>query len=276
MSSPFTNPVIVASPVVGYNGTDITATIMASLNSLKYTDTIDSKSDSVEINLEDPDGRFRKVQVFQGGNPITLSIKATIGGQTLTGNYGSFEIDRIKVKRDVKAGARVSIKANSCPVSKSARLAGKSQGYSATTLSQLTSQIAARNGMTPKYTATDFPITRSDQVNESDFVLLKRNCDANGLDYKVQNGQIYVFDRIALEAAPVVATITEPGGLNGVGGLLDWDYDYNLEDVYAASQISAMNAATGRNHVGTFQDPDAPPTDKVHTKTFQPNQNYLD
>jgi phage protein D len=259
-----------ATPIITYSGTNITAQIQPNLATVKMIDSISYKSDSVQIDIQDSDGRFLQVFTFQGAQKIQLQIQAVINGQTIQGNYGSYEIHKMKARRKVSGGREITLYCNSCPVSGSARLEGKSQGFSATTLKTIANQIATQDQMSLLYdVAQDYPIGRSDQKNESDLVLLGRLCESNGLCLKVRNNNLFIFDRLAYEAKPAVGTIYEPTGLNSAG-LTEWEFDYSLEDIFAAAQLTHFDPSTGRLIKGTFTDPNNPPVGADYLETGRP------
>jgi hypothetical protein len=121
-------------------------------------------------------------------------------------------------------------------------------------------QVAKDNFLTSKYEAKINPkIGRFDQGDESDLNALDRLCKPNGLIMKVKDDLLWIIGEEQLDAKPAVGFISEPGGINGVGGIISWNLSDCVEDVYRAYQVKYYDKRTGLPIEGNATDPDQEP-----------------
>ena len=255
-----------ARPIVNYNGADVTQQFYPSLQELSYREGTESKGDSLELNLADPEGLFRQTFSLQAANRISLVLESSnwnYPGEYIHHDCGTFEISRISIRQDKHSGTTVSLTANSISATSNARLERKSRAWTKTNLKTMAQQIAQDNGWQLQYQAKENPnIARTDQHDESDFVLLDRHAHEIDLFTKVKGGKLWVHSKEELERqAPVGVIICptrdSPGGLNGVGGIISWEITETTEDIYKAAEVKWRNNKTGTTVTGTATDPKA-------------------
>lgn len=88
-------PVDAPLVLLQYDNKDITADISPLLQELTYTDNLEGESDSLDIRLEDADGRWISAWYPQHGDTITAQLGYT-GSPLLA--CGVFEIDEIELE----------------------------------------------------------------------------------------------------------------------------------------------------------------------------------
>lgn len=255
-----------ARPIVTYNGAGVSQQVYPSLQELCYKEGTEQTGDNVELRLADPEGRFRLTWKLKGAVPLNLALESEnwnyLGERTYR-DCGSFEIHRIQIKQAKRGGTVVSLYATSIPVSSSGRLERKNRAWTKTTLKAMAQQIATDNKLTLQYQAKENPkIARSDQHDESDFVLLNRHAHESDLFVKVKNHALWIISKEELERQSPVGKIIcptpdNPGGINGVGGIEDWEINESTEDTYKACEVKFRNCKTGTTLVGDCTDPAA-------------------
>lgn len=255
-----------ARPIITYNGAGVSQLVYPSLQELTYKEGTEQTGDNVELKLADPEGKFRLTWRLKGAVPLNLALESEnwnyLGERTYR-DCGSFEISRIGIKQQKRSGTTVSLYATSIPVSSSGRLERKNRAWTKTTLKAMAAQIAADNNLTLQYIAKEDPaIARSDQHDESDYVLLNRHAHENDLFIKVKNHALWIISKEELEQQSPVGTIIcptpdHPGGINGFGGIEDWEINESTEDIYKAAEVKFRNCKTGTTLVGTCTDPHA-------------------
>ena len=91
-----------------------------------------------------------------------------------------------------------------------------------------------------------------DQHDQSDLVHLGKHCEENDLCLKIKDNTIWIQSHEQLEKQAPVGTIvcntpSNPGGINGKGGFIDWSFDENVEDCYKACEVAYRDIKTGRS-----------------------------
>jgi hypothetical protein len=255
-----------ARPIISYSGADVSQEVYPSLQELTYKEGTESKGDNVELKLADPEGRFRLTWSLKVAVPLNLSLESQnwlYQGERTHRDCGSFEIKRISIRQDKRSGTIVSLSASSIPVSCSGRLERKNRAWTKTTLKAIAQQVATDNGLALRYIAKENPkIARTDQHDESDFVLLDRHAHENDLFVKVKQKTLWIISKEELEQQAPVGTIVcptpgNPGGVNGRGGITSWEISESTEDIYKAAEVKFRNNKTGMTVTGTATDPKA-------------------
>lgn len=255
-----------ARPIITYNGTGVSQQVYPSLQELVYKEGTEQTGDNVELKLADPEGLFRLTWSLKAAVPLNLALESenwNFLGERTYRDCGSFQISRIGISQSKRAGTIVALNASSIPISSSGRLERKNRAWSKTTLKAMAAQIAADNGLALQYIAKENPsIARSDQHDESDFVLLNRHAHENDLFVKVKSGTLWIISKEELEHQSPVGTIVcstpdHPGGINGTGGFEHWEINESTEDIYKAAEVKFRHPKTGATLVGTCTDPNA-------------------
>ena len=263
-----------ARPIVSYGGGDVSAQALGSLQELSYKEGTEQTGDTVEMKLADPEGLIRMSWSLKSATAITLALESEnwnyIGERTYR-DCGSFQVNRISIRQDKHSGSIVSISATSIPVSSNSRLEKKNKAWTNTTLQAMAQQIASDNGLSLQFQTQENPkIARSDQHDESDFVLLDRHCQENDLFLKVKSGALWVISKEQMENQTPVGTIIcpkldSPGGING-GGVENWEISESTEDTYKGAKVSWRNNRTGQTVTGQTIDPKAVVGAMLHDK----------
>lgn len=254
-----------ARPIISYNDANVSTQVYPSLKELTYKEGTESTGDNVELKLADPEGHFRLTWQLKAATPLNLGLESqnwNAAGEHLFKDCGTFEIHRISIKQNKKSGTEISLYASSIPVKSTLRLERKTRAWTKTNLQTIAQQIATENGLTLQYQAKENPqIARTDQHDESDFVLLNRHAEENDLFVKVKKGKLWMISKEELEQQAPVGTIVcptanNPGGINGMG-IIDWDMSETTEDTHKACEVKFRHNKTGTTVTGLTTDPNA-------------------
>ncbi|MGD0178762.1 MAG: hypothetical protein ABSC15_03025 [Terriglobales bacterium] len=261
-------------PVITVNSQDVTSVVYPSLKTLTYKEGIGSQGgeksavgDTVEMELADPEGLFRKTWTIAARQPLELSMvtnnwNSPFEGQ-VTRQMGQMEIKKISISQSKGSGTNVKISATSIPVTSDFRLTKKSRAWTATSLQGLAQKVATDNGLQLKYLpSTNPPIGRADQHDHSDAYMLAKLCSENDMVMKIKDGTLWIRSYADIENSSPVGTFICPtaenvGGLNG-RGLLDWDFSEQTEDVYSQCTVSYKDPSKGTVTSATTSDPNVP------------------
>lgn len=256
-----------AYPIVVYQGSDVSNTFGPSLMALTYKEGFGyhQLADTMEIDLADPEGLFRKSWSLNTGQSVSASIVMEnwngAGTGTLTKDLGSMEIKSVRIEQNKHSGTTVKLSCTSIPVNIGMRLEKKSRAWTQTTVQDVVNQIAADNGLTPRYTPSKNPkMERVDQHDHSDAFMLRKIGSENDFSSKVVNKNLWVRDVREVETSTAVGTIIcptpgNPGGLNNCG-IIRWEFVETTEDAnYSEADLKYKDHTTGDTSEGNAKDP---------------------
>ncbi len=184
-----------------YNKHDITADLTPFKLSVTYTDNLDGdESDSIELSLEDTDGRWWDAWYPVMGDQISLKIGYE--GQPLV-NCGDFEIDEIEIDGPP---SQVRIRALASSVMKDLRT-HQGKAYEDTTLAGIAQAVADRHKLTVVGEIEPIPITRVTQLHEEDLKFLKRVAREYGYAFNVRGDKLTFYRLDKLRAASSIQVI---------------------------------------------------------------------
>jgi phage protein D len=246
-------------PSITIGGIPLPAQLLASVTHITYKEGLVFTGDTVSLSISDPKGIFRRNFRLKAALPVTLSIAA--GGKVR--DAGTFYIHTVRMKGDKGGGSDIDIEATSIPIKPecSVRTERKSRGTEKTTLKDLAAKVATENGLTLQYQAADNPkLGRDDQHDESDLVHLGKHCQQNDFALKIRKDTLWILDHEALEKqSPVGAFVLplpgNPGGFNGTGGVISWELNECVEDIYKAAEVSFKDHKTGKTVTALVSDP---------------------
>lgn len=187
--------------VLTYNKHDITTDLTPFKLSVSYTDNLDGdESDSIELSLEDTDGRWWDAWYPVMGDQINLKIGYE--GQPLR-DCGDFEIDEIEIDGPP---SQVRIRALAASVMKDLRT-HQGKGYEDTTLADIARAVAARHKLTLVGEIEAIPIKRVTQLHEEDMKFLKRLAREYGYAFNVRGDKLTFYRLDELRAAQSILVI---------------------------------------------------------------------
>jgi len=234
-----------------YEGKDISADIAPHVLGWSYTDFSHGKADDFQVNLEDSRGLWKGSWFPQKGALIRAGIEAD--GKRLS--FGSFAIDEITASGPPST---VTIKAASSLITKPLRREKKTRAWENITFQQIVSEIAGAHGLTGFYSAGNLDFKRIDQREESDLTFLKRLADENGLNLKLSEEKIIVFEGKKFEEQPAVLFVRPKED-----GLTRYNFTSKSHDIFRACQVTYRDPEGKQDLVHVFTPPNAPTMGQV-------------
>jgi hypothetical protein len=265
------------TPTISIGGQALPAEMLNCVTEVVYKEGLKFTADTVSLHVADPGGLFRRTFRLKATIPVTLSIATG----TLTKQCGTFYVHTLTFTGDRSGGCTIDIECTSTPIKpdNSARTERKSRGIEKTTLKDFAAKVAQENGLTLSWQVKANPkIGRSDQHDQSDLVHLETHCADNDLTMKIKDGALIILDHDALEKQAPVGTIiapsmADPGGVNGVGGLLSFHMQESTEDTYKSCEVAYYDPRTGKTVKRTVADPDCADLGIVHRWKHNPHDD---
>ncbi len=181
----------VLSPVftLWYLQKNITTDIAPYVTRVTYSDNIKSESDTIEVELDDTDGRW--LDKWYPGKGDTLTLKMGYQGEKLL-SCGTFSIDEIEVSSPASV---VAIRGVATSVNNALRTKS-SRGFESTTLAAIAGRIAKKHQLKLVGSIESIKIDRVTQYAETDVGFLRRLASEYGYAVKVVSDQL-IFSHLA-------------------------------------------------------------------------------
>lgn len=217
---------------LSYNGRAITQDIAPYVISASYTDHLSGEADSLDIELEDTDGRWLNAWYPEKG--AALAFKFGYQQQTLV-SAGSFDLDELECGGPPTT---VRLKGLATGVQEALRT-HKGRSYEKTTLLAIAQRVAKRNKMTLIGKVEALQIDRATQYQESDLAFLQRLAGQYGYAFKVtENNKRLVFWKTADLLLQKAVRRYSPGDLSS------WTVRDKVTDVPAGVDVTHHNIKT--------------------------------
>ena len=252
---------------VSIGGHDATSFLDPYLTSFVYTDQAEGKSDELQLELHDRDGRWRGGRLPSKGTKITARIRCLNwwgAGQNLALNCGSFTCDEVSCSGPPDT---VKIKAVSASLSGPLRETVRTQGWEAFTLRGVAEDIAARNGLSLHYDADACSFERQDQRNESDLGFLQRLAEDRGVFVKVREDRLILYSAEKADARGAALGFQRSG--DGYGVVSEYDFKEKSEGTaFRACVVEYHDPATRELRTYTYNPSGAALTEETTAKAL--------
>lgn len=197
---------------VTIGGHDATSFLEPYLLSFSYTDNATGKADSIQLELQDREGKWAGEWAPKKGTEVVAAFRCLDWfGVGLHGalNCGAFKVDEVEY-----AGVpdKVSVKAVTASLNGSLRETAKTKAWEGYSLQGVASEIAGSHGLTLMYDAPELTFARQDQREESDLGFITRLARARGVNVKVHDGKLALYVAKDADARPTSLTISKKGG----------------------------------------------------------------
>ena len=221
-------------------GTDIFPALENYFKSFKYSDSIKSEADTAEIVLADAAHNLLKKGVIPAKNSeLNINIIKqnwnsrilTETNPTLNLPLGYFELDKIIYQG---TPTELHLKLTTIPSKKGLRGVERHVSWENTTLNRIAADIAARAGLQLFYDVEDIEIKRAEQ-NSSDLAFLKTLCRNNGLNLKIADKKMIIFDAETYENKSPVITVARDGEI-----LKQFSFEMKSDDVYSDANVNFL------------------------------------
>ncbi len=244
IASPSANLPGVAQPIVRLimAGREVTADLSPYLLSVNYTDFAEGEADTLEIGLEDAEGKFRGAWYPVKGD--VMHFHFGYAGAEL--KYpGAFEIDEISGSGPPDV---VTIRAIAAGVNKTYRT-NEDKAYENTTLAAIAQRVARRHQLELLGTIEPIPIRRTTQIHEHDLSFLHRLAGEYGYAFKIKDGRMIFHKRAeAHRREPILALAR--------GELVRYSIKDKIMGVVNEARVSYHDAKTKELKHHTAQDVD--------------------
>ncbi len=214
------------------DGKDITRLINDRLLLLRTTDKPGMESDEFELHIDDRDGA-----VVLPARGASIEVHLGYSGQMLT-RLGRYTVDEVELSGPPDS---IVIRGKASDMRGSGKTI-RNGNWEGVTLQQIVRDIAARNGWQPLCPVST-PVSRVDQMNESDFNFITRLARQFDCTAKIADGSLLVLPR--------------QGGQSGSGKALGivtlargdvsrWDIHLADKGAYKAVRARYQDAGSGQ------------------------------
>ncbi|WP_026748614.1 phage late control D family protein [Leptotrichia trevisanii] len=180
--------------IVIFNKVDISDEIAHSISSLNYTDNSKNAIDDLELELENLDYRWLKEWYPDENAQLLVGIHEETGNETDFLDLGTFYVDEPTFEND-----RLNLKCLALPLDQNIRDQKNSVAWEKITLKELVTQIANKHKMNAEIYADNEFFERLDQNQETDLAFINRVVKETGLNMKVSDDKIIIFDDEEME-----------------------------------------------------------------------------
>lgn len=243
-----------ATVKIVYKGKDISQNIAPCLVAFTFTDNSDGTLDDISFSLEDRGQTWLTSWTPSKGDKIQCSIMVQDGNaQTLP--CGEYEVDQI----DYSAPPHVlTVKAVSAAITHKLKDEKHSKAWESTGLQSVAGDIANDNGLSLHFDAQDVQFERLEQVRQSDIDFLSEVCANYGLEVKVNEGKLIVYDGEKNESKESVAELTRTDSK-----LISWKFSTKSTKTYKKARLKYHHAAKKKDIEAEAEDDSVEGTERV-------------
>lgn len=180
--------------IVIFNKVDISDEIAHSISSLNYTDNSKNAIDDLEIELENLDYRWLKEWYPDENAQLLVGIHEELENETNFLDLGTFYVDEPTFEDQ-----KLTLKCLALPLDQNIRDQKNSVAWENVTLKELVMQIANKHEMNAELYAENVFFERLDQNQETDLAFINRVVKEIGLNMKVSDDKIIIFDDEEME-----------------------------------------------------------------------------
>nr|DAF04506.1 MAG TPA: tail protein [Caudoviricetes sp.] len=180
--------------IVIFNKVDISDEIAHSISSLNYTDNSKNAIDDLEIELENLDYRWLKEWYPDENAQLLVGIHEELETETNFLDLGTFYVDEPTFEDH-----KLTLKCLALPLDQNIRDQKNSVAWEKVTLKELVMQIANKHEMNAEIYAENVFFERLDQNKETDLAFINRVVKEIGLNMKVSDDKIIIFDDEEME-----------------------------------------------------------------------------
>ena len=213
-------------------GKDVSQNFAGKIESFKYSDNLSGESDSCELEISDAARNLMRGQMPMRGTDFSFVIVKNnwnSAGGSLSLPLGSFEFDGLKYG---SAPSKLILKFNSLPNKSGSRGIVKNRAWEETTLQEIAADIAGESGLKLHYEAAEIEIKRAEQ-KEASLPFLQRLCKNNGLNLKVADKKIIIFEVEKYEKQGAVVTLTPD-----LPVITRYEFDVKSTGIYSGAKNS--------------------------------------
>lgn len=192
-----------AEGFVGINGVNVWGDIKEYVADIDFTEVADGETDSFDISVRDPDGRWLNEWLIDKGTQLDAKIKLINWTAENTEQWidcGTFLCDALRVRGYPR---EVTIKSLALPMAGTKN----TRKWEKISISAIAKDICWRNNCELKYYAADITLKSRQQSQQTDIDFLYRLCSEYGFGMKAYRNSIVIYDREKQDAAAAVGDI---------------------------------------------------------------------
>lgn len=229
------------TPTIAFNGHNVTGVLNDYLKDVRYEDVAKDRCDSLDLTVHNINKEWLNAWYPKKGDEVVCKI--VYGGYNKDGsdctmNCGAFIVDEISFSGDP---ATMKISALGVPRYHSFTQEPRDAKWNKLTIEKILSKIARRYEMNYEYHAPSISVETAEQTDQDDAAFLYSICRAYGLNMKVYQDKIIVFDPALLEQKEAVATLT-PNSFVDDG----WSITDSLDGVYNGCYVTVGTGASAK------------------------------
>lgn len=180
--------------IVIFNKVDISDEIAHSISSLNYTDNSKNAIDDLEIELENLEYRWLKEWYPDENAQLLVGIHEELENEANFLDLGTFYVDEPTFEDH-----KLTLKCLALPLDQNIRDQKNSVAWESITLKELVTRIANKHEMNTEIYAENVFFERLDQNQETDLAFVNRVIKEIGLNMKVSDDKIIIFDDEEME-----------------------------------------------------------------------------
>lgn len=231
------------------DGHDAAGSVAPYLKEFTFTDNAHGKADEVRLVLHNRDGKWSGPWKPAKGMDVRASIVChdwEASGKDLSLPCGAFTIDEIECSGPPDS---ISIKAVSASLTTKLRDTDKTRAWENSSLKDVAGEVAQENGLSLMYDGDEHAFGRKDQRKESDLAFLCRMGGERGMNCKVHDGRLILFDAEKAEAQGPAMSIPKTGNQYS-------PKSYSFKESssgtgYTEAETAYTDPATGTTHTAT-------------------------
>ena len=229
-----------------YEGKNITRSISPFLINFTFTDNSGGKADDISLTLEDKDGLWASAWFPEKGDKIQASIIHIDESRAKALPCGLYEIDSI----DYSAPPRtITIKGISTAISKNMRHERHNKNWENITLQAIAAELAGKNNLTLYYSGENPFFERQIQSGISDLAFLQNLCSDFGLNLKIHDNKMIIYDVDANSDRDSVAIIEITDK-----HLISWKFSTKSAKVYKSAKVSYHDPVKNETYHEEYYD----------------------
>lgn len=227
-----------------YEGVNISKEIAEDLMTFSHNDNAHGTADDIAITLKDREEKWINAWFPEKGDKIKviLNLENWDGdNQKESLDLGVFVVDEPSYSI---SPSQLSLNAISTPSNGNFTDSPVNKGWNKITLKSLFEQIASKNNLTLLFDAqSGITIDRIDQNELSDMNFISDVCGKYGLNYKVSDTKIIIYDEKTYEKKPPILTISKHNVISG---------QLNCKPTFTGVKVTYSDPASGQNISYTF------------------------
>lgn len=187
--------------IVIFNKIDISEDIAHSISSLTYTDNSRNAIDDIELELENLDYRWLNEWYPDENAQLLIGIYEEVGGKGKFLDLGTFYVDEPSFNNH-----KINLKCIAIPLHGNIRDQKNTKAWEKITLKELVLKIAKDHNMSAEIFCENVFFERLDQDNETDLSFINRILKEIGINLKISDDKIIIFDDEKMENNKIIET----------------------------------------------------------------------